>query len=413
LSYATFTPRESASRDVLSARGVLPLRGPWAWEIEIDATAAETPAKGAPATLAIGGRSFVGYVRDVAPWHGRERLILEAGVAGMRTTIEAQGFESALLSELVSRAVSDAGETLAAEVGSDVVIELSERARGPAGVVLSVLCEAHGLGWRFTDAGSVLVAPERWIEAPDVSALELDPDGADGSTEIAPLVPSLDPGMTWRERRIERVVYLLPEGQSLTARLVFERSEAPGDMRGLFERAVRAALRELAFTKRWPSRVESQRDDGRLQLVPDDTTHAGTPPVPALYGLPGARAVVPEGSRVGLVFDGADPSRPRAAGWEEATPARELHLDASELVALAGGALGVVRVSDTGDAGRLTAVGAALGYTGGDGLVQWVLTGTAGATPVTWVMTPVSNPADVGRITTLATKGSSIVKAGG
>jgi hypothetical protein len=70
-------------------------------------------------------------------------------------------------------------------------------------------------------------------------------------------------------------------------------------------------------------------------------------------------------------------------------------------------------VSDTGDAGRLTAVGAALGYTGGDGLVQWVLTGTAGATPVTWVMTPVSNPADVGRITTLATKGSSIVKAGG
>lgn len=410
MSYATFTPRESASRDVLSARGVLPLRGPWAWEIEIDAMPAETPARDAPATLAIGGRLFDGYVRDVAPWQGRERLILEAGVAGMRADVEAQGFESVLLSELVSRVVSDAGEILAAELGSDVVLERYERPRGPAGVALSVLCEAHGLGWRFTDAGAALVAPERWIEAPDVAALELDPDGADGSTEIAPLVPSLDPGMTWRGQKIGRVVYRLPEGESLTARLIFERT---GDMRELFERAVRAAVRELAFTKRWPSRVESQSEDGRLQLVPDDEEQAGTPPVPALYGLPGCRAVVPEGARVGLVFDGADPSRPRAAGWEQATPARELHLDAAELVALAGGGQGVVRVGDTGSAGQLTAIGAALGYTGGDGAVQWVLTGTAGATPVTWVLTPVSNPLDAGKLTTLATKGSAIVKAGG
>lgn len=410
MSYATFTPQEGASRDVLSARGVLPLRGPWAWEIEIDAMPAETPARDVPATLAIGGRSFTGYVRDVAPWQGRERLILEAGIAGMRADVEAQGFESALLSELVSRVVSDAGESLAAELGSDVVIERCERSRGPAGVALSVLCEAHGLGWRFTDGGTVLVAPERWIEAPDVAALELEPDGSDGSTELAPLVPSLDPGMTWRGQRIARVVYRLPEGESLTARLIFERT---GDMRGLFERAVRAAVREIAFTKRWPSRVESQSEDGRLQLVPDDEEQAGTPPVPGLYGLPGCRAVVPEGARVGLVFDGADASRPRAAGWEQATPARELHLDASELVALAGGSLGVVRVTDTGDAGRLTAIGAALGYTGGDGAVQWVLTGTAGATPVTWVLTPVSNPLDAGKLTTLATRGSTIVKAGG
>ena len=59
------------------------------------------------------------------------------------------------------------------------------------------------------------------------------------------------------------------------------------------------------------------------------------------------------------------------------------------------------------------AIGAALGYTGGDGAVQWVLTGAAGATPVTWVLTPVSSPLETGKLTTLATKGSAIVKAGG
>ena len=415
MSYATFRAAGAASLDVLSARGVLPLRGAWAWEAEIDAANIETPAKGARAELSIGGRTFAGYVRDVAPWQGRVRLLLEAGAAGMRTELEAQGFESALLSTLVARAVLDAGEALAAELEPGAVLERWTRPAGTGAAALTAIAEAAGLGWRFTDAGAVLVAAEAWPAADESGVLELQPDGADASAEVAPLAATLDPGTTWRGRRIERVAYVLPEGQSLTARLVFERSEAPGEMKGLFERAVRAALRELGHAKRWPATVEAQTEDGRLALVPDDATMPGTPPVPVLYGLPGCRAVVAQGARVGLVHDGADAARPRAEGWEQATPARELHLDASELVALAGGGPGVHRVGDTSDGGRFTAIGAALGYAGGppEAPVSWVLTAMAGATPVTFALVPVLSPADVGRIVPVAATGSAIVKAGG
>ena len=416
MSLATFSPDGGVTLSVLSARGVLPLRGAWAWEVELDGGAEDTPAQGARSTLEIGGRSFRGYVRDVAPWHGRIRLFLEAGAAGMRTAAEAQGFESVLVSELVSRIVTDAGEILAAPLSSETVLGAWHRPAGPAAVALSAVCEASGLGWRFTDAGEVAVVVESWAEAPDVAALEIAPDGADGSTEIAPLVPSIDPGMTWRGRRIERVVYHLPEGKGLTARLHFAREGAGADLRGIFEAAVRAAVRELAYAKRWPSRVESQDAEGRLSLVPDDIAMPGTPPLPALYGLPGARAVVPQGARCGFVFEAADASRGRALGFEAETPAVELHLDASSVIALAesaGGVAGVHRIDDTGTAGALAALGAALGYVGGDGAVQWVLTGTAGATPVTWTITPVSSPADAGKLTTRALTGSQVVKAGG
>lgn len=418
MSYASFRAAGGASLDVLSARGVLPFRGAWAWEAELDASDLETPARGAGAELAIGGRTFAGYVRDVASWQGRVRLLLEAGVAGMRTELEAQGFESALLSTLVARTVLDAGETLAAELEPGTVLERWTRPAGVAAAALTALCATAGLGWRFTDAGDVLVAAEAWPAADESGVLELQPDGADASTEVAPLAATLDPGTTWKSRRIERVVYVLPEGQSLTARLVFERSEAPGEMRGLFERAVRAALRELGHVKRWPATVERQDSAGRLELVPDDAAMPGTPPVPVLYGLPGARAVVDQGARVGLVHDGADPGRPRAEGWEQSTLARELHLDASELVALAGGAGGLAglhRIGDTSDGGRFTAVAAALGYSGGppEAPVSWVLTGSVSGSPVIWTLTPTSNPADLGRIVPVAATGSAIVKAGG
>jgi len=400
---------------VLSARGVLPLRGAWAWEVEIDATDAEAPTKGSPGVLDIGGRSFVGYVRDVAPWQGRVRLILEAGATGMRTEVPGQGYASALVSTLVEQAVLDAGEQLAASLDASDVLESWTRPTGPAGAALSAICDAAGLGWRFTDSGAVLVAPEVWPAADESGVLEMQPDGADASTEVAPLAATLDPGTTWRGRRIERVVYILPEGQSLTARLAFERPEAPGDMRGLFERAVRVALRELQLMKRWPATVERQDEAGRLELVPDDPAMGGTPPVPPLYGLPGARAVVDQGARVGLVHDGADAGRPRAEGWEEATPARELHLDASELVAFAGGGPAVHRVGDTGTGGRFVpgVGGAQLVYVSPDDEFLWSITATAGASPVLWALVPFADPTKMGAIETRALTGSAIVKAGG
>jgi hypothetical protein len=396
---------------VLSLRGVLPLRGPWAWEVELDATDAETPVKGSLASLTMAGRTWSGYVAEVAPWAGRARLVLEAGSRGMRTPVEAQGYRSALVSTLIEQAVQDAGELLAPLPTLTDVIESWTRPAGAGSVALGQICDAFGLGWRFTDAGLVQRGAESWPELSTVGVLELQPDGADGSIEVAPLVPSLSPGWTWNGRRVERVIYHLPEGQSLTARLVFAREDAaPQDIRGLFRGAVRAALPELAHAKRWPCRVAAQGEDGRLELVPDDAAQMpGTPPAPPLYGLPGVRCEVPEGARVGLVHDGADPARPRAEGWEA-----EGRVSLIELASEEGGVESVHRVGDGGTAGMFTALLAALIYQDPiTGAPLWSLSGTVGGSPVQWAIVPVGSPEDAGKLKTKALEGSAIVKAGG
>ena len=395
---------------VLSLRGVLPLRGPWAFEVELDATDAETPVKGSIASLTMAGRTWSGYVAEVAPWAGRGRLVLEAGSRGMRNEVGAQGYRSALVSTLIERCVADAGELLAPLPDLTDVVESWTRPAGSGAAALGQICDAHGLEWRFTDGGLVQVRAESWPALSTVGVLELQPDGADGSTELAPLVPSLSPGWTWAGRRVERVIYHLPEGGSLTARLVFAREDAaPQGMRGLFGRAVRSALPELPHMKRWPSRVAAQGEDGRLELVPDDSANMpGTPPAPPLYGLPGVRCEVPEGARVGLVHDGADPSRPRAEGWE----ARG-RVDLIELASEEGGVAGVHRIGDGGTAGSFAAVLAALVYTSPDEQTRWAITGLADTVTgiVTFTVAPILG--DAGALKTKALTGSSIVKAGG
>jgi hypothetical protein len=412
LTTAVFTPDGASALAVLSLRGVLPLSGPWAFEVELDATAAETPLKGARATLNLIGRRFSGYIAEVAPWAGRVRLFFEAGAGGMRTVIPAQGYSSALVSTLAAAMVADAGEVLAQELPPEVVLEHYDRAEAPGATALSILTTAQSLGWRFNDDGHVRIAPETWPAADELGALEMEPDGSDASTEIAPLLPSFSPGMTWRNRRIERVVYRLPEGESLLARLVFERSLG-GDMKGLFERAVRRAVSELIYAKRWPCSVVSQDAAGRLELQPDDALMAGTPAIPVLLGLPGARVEVPATARVGLVHEGADPSRPRALGWEQGTPASKIYLDAETLIALAGGTKGVHRIDDHGIGGTFVPSATGYDYHDADGNPLWSVSATAAGNPVVFVFAPLGDPSKLGQVITKAVEGSAIVKAGG
>jgi hypothetical protein len=65
---------------------------------------------------------------------------------------------------------------------------------------------------------------------------------------------------------------------------------------------------------------------------------------------------------------------------------------AGGLLHLAGGPSdpAVARVADLGDAGKFTAIGAALGYTGGDDTTQWVITALADTTTgiVTFTIVP-------------------------
>lgn len=410
MAFATLYTPAGLSLAVLSLRHVSPLRGAWYYTAELDATDDEAPAEGSRVRLEMAGREWAGYVVRSQSWAGRARLRVEAGVGGMRQTVPARAYQSALLSTIAAQAVTDAGETLAAgALASLDVVAQHHRAAGPAGVALTTALSPGGYAWRFTDAGEVWWGRESWPAASDAGVLELEPFGDDGSTRVAPLAPTLSPGQVWAGRPVERVVYELGS-DGLEAELVFSRSSTPsGDLRALFERAVRSALRELPYLAHYPATVVRQTAAG-LELQPDSPAMAGTPPLAPVYGLPGVRCEVPEGSRVGVAFEAGSEREGRAVGWEEGTPAREIEIEASDEIRMGEGAtLGVVRTTDLGEGGSFVPTGTGLAYTGAG--VTWEITATASGNPVIFLLTPLSNPLDVGKLITRAVGCSEKVKA--
>lgn len=409
-SFATLTTSTGAPLSVLSLTLTLPIRGAWHGRVEIDATDDETPLEGDAVRLSMGGRSWSGYVLRSQPWNGRARLLIEAGRGGMRQVIGAASYASVLLSTVVARAVSEAGELLALDsaVPTDV-LALHARAEGPAGTALTRALDGTAYAWRFNDNGEVWWGLEEWPVAPTGGVLELEPFGDVGSTIVAPLAPTLSPGQVWAGRPVERVIYTLGD-EGLEAELVYRRSPTQtGDVRGLFERAVRAQVRELPYLAHYPATVVRQAAAG-LELQPDSPTQPGTPPLAPVYGLPGVRTVVPPGSRVGLVYEAGDPHQPRAAGWEEGAAADEIEIEASEEIRLGAGATrGAVRLDDLGTAGTISAgVGPVTFVYVGPNDTLWSATLAAGATPVTAIITPISGTP--GALVTQATRASSKVK---
>lgn len=396
---------------VLSARGVLPYRGAWYWMTELDAVAGEEPAADDLAILTIEGRAWAGYVVRVREWQGRTRVFFEAGRHGMRQSVSAQQYDGALIGTIASQIITQADELLSpSALTSTTVLDRYHRVSGAAGLSLSTLLDLHGYVWRMDDLGAVWWGLDTWPEAPIDGVLEIEPWGDLATTELSPLSPTLSPGQTWAGRQIERVVYELSEDEPLSAVLHFRRDEG-GGLKGAFSRAVRAQVPELPYLARHPASVAMQGTDGRLELVPDEPgTVAGSPPIVPLYGLPGARCEVAEGARVGLVHDSGDPRRPRAMGWEPEAPATLIELEAESIKLGSGASLGVARVTDRGTAGVFSVIPTGLGYLG-PGPIAWALTAVAGATPVVFSLVPISDPADVGKLTHEIETGSEKVSA--
>ncbi|RTL09256.1 MAG: hypothetical protein EKK62_03185 [Acidimicrobiia bacterium] len=360
MSFATFTPEGEGGLSVLSMRLVLPARGAWWGALEIDATSSEAPAEGARAELAFAGRVLSGYVRRAREWHGRTRIFFEAGANGMRASISPLQLESALVRVVARQIVTSAGEVVAgtAESPTDVLGNYHRASREKAGVALSHVLATIGLTWRFTDAGEVWWGVDTWEEVEAPGTDEIEPFGEHAETEVhTPDSAPFEPGQSYGGRQIERVTYTLSEDAPLDALLSFVRDGGDG-LRGALSRAVRAVVPELPYLGRYPARVVRQVDDGRVELVPDDGAMvAGSPPIPVLYGLPGASCEVPEGARVGMVHEAADARRPRAMGWEQGTPASVIQLRTLERITLG---TGLAQVGGAGATVELSGGGAAV-----------------------------------------------------
>lgn len=89
------------------------------------------------------------------------------------------------------------------------------------------------------------------------------------------------------------------------------------DPRASFARVIAYVVRERVYLRSYESTVESQNDDGTVDLLPDSDAIRGTglQSVPIYHGLPGVTVRVVPGARVLLQFVGGDPAKPYASLW--------------------------------------------------------------------------------------------------
>lgn len=320
---------------VISARVALPYLG--GWHATIEATG-ESELSGQQ-TTDIDGEQFVGTVTRCSVYGGRVKLRVAGGAGGLPTELDARHYvaPSALL--VVQDILSACGEELdSSHQLTGVQLPSWERAKGPASHALGRLVASVGMVWRVTRAGKIWIGADTYPEQ-EVEHRLLDEEWGAGLIEIAPDVPDLRPGVTFRGQQIRYVVHDL-NGPTLRTEAYLE---PPG---GLLNRFLDGLRREIDYSRSYPGRVVVQNANGSLQVMLDDAKMKGSglDRVPIRVGLPGFSVKVEKGARVSVSWDAGDPARPYAALWDGDGHATEVEFKpgASSPVVRAGDSLQVM-----------------------------------------------------------------------
>jgi hypothetical protein len=306
---------------VLAGDIAMPARGNWIAHLEVGT---EAPfVDGDLVKVVVAGDEgkqaanafFFGFVRRVGSWGGRSRLVVAGGAGGLSDTIDGDDLIASpdhdVPLELAARRICEAaGERLSETVDlTGREIPRWTRARSTALQALDVLADAHGLGWRVLDDGSIWVGEETFPELPRKSvglqiALEPDDDliscGVDGAADLRP-------GTAVLGRRVQRVAYTL-EG-SFRAELQLETAGGSGATAG---GGIPANVRPIVYREFRACKVVKRHPDDSLDLVPDDDTLPGMRQVSLRVGLPHCRVLLDPGARVLVAFEGASPAFPYA-----------------------------------------------------------------------------------------------------
>jgi len=331
----------------LSCELSMPVRGNWVAHVE---TGDDVAPEGA-VTLEIardngaGLDTFTGTVRHGAPWAGRSEVVVVGGAGGLLAQLEPRhyaprtDFVPPLL--VAQQLVADAGEELSPDVAAALEgrkLGRFTRARLPAVVLLGLLADGLGLGWRVLADGTVWIGEETW---PDATSADLGREmvdrGDDRIIEIAPDRATLRPGVTAFGQRITRVTYQL--GGNVRAKLGYgepDRDDAAAAVRGLLPQAV--------YSQSVAGRVVAQHDDDdTLDLELDDPRLPALTRIPFRPGLPGVRVLFPSpGAVVRVSFENGSPAGAFAWGPDQHKPAHR----------------GLARVGDTISCGFYKVTGA-------------------------------------------------------
>lgn len=315
-------------RPLLAATITMPRIGAWHADVEADGT---TALEG-PVTLVVSGQTFQGAVVRSNPLAGRVRARVVGGGGQLSRELESRNYANSVTVRAILEDILGDGEALSQQSDPSVLaITLAKwhRLRGLASHAIVALLEEVEATWRVLADGTVWIGRETWSEVEPKHTL-IDEDWFGGILTIAPQAPTLFPGVTFRGHQIEQVVHVFGRQLRTEAYLTSAQSS--------LARFLAPLRRAIDYSRKWPARVSKVNGDGTIQVVPDDDRikGAGLDAVAIRTGFPGSLTPAP-GSRCLIGWEGGDPSRPYAEGWNAQTVGE---------MSLAGGTLPAARQGD-------------------------------------------------------------------
>lgn len=254
-----------------------PRVGLWTADLRVDTL--DGIAVGSVVTVTVGSRSLRGHLLRGETFAGAFQARVVGGLGGMARNPQARFYNGVTVGLVLTDIFRDVGEDLSASSDLSVLntsmgswATTSDRTAGD--MVARLLAAASpGAAWRAMDDGTIWVGRETWPDSgvSDDTFVVVERRGEDASLRASVLEPELEPGTTYKGRRVSLVQHDVPHQGDLETRAWFEDDVVSqvGRARAAFEAMVQATPERFSYLGRWSARVVAQ--SGRtVHVVPDD-----------------------------------------------------------------------------------------------------------------------------------------------
>jgi hypothetical protein len=327
--------------------------GAWTANVEADS---EDPITGS-VTLDVEGETFVGTVWQGDVDSGRWKGMIVGGAGGTQKIVDGNYYVQPTARTVMQDLASASGETLSPDISPALLFKQLERwtrLQGFAHTAFRQLADELGVEWRITRAGQLWFGTETW-ETVTVKSVEGEYSPEHRMLEVAYEDnendrPVLRPGITYDGQKVQRVV-TNASAKGLRQYLFFDDERGSTGLLNTIRRVIREMVwPKLQLARVHTGRVIEQAGDGSVTIVLDDPAiggkSKGLSKLPLVLGLPGTTVRVPTGAKLRLMWDAGNPTKPRAAHFDQGTAADEIALhvgtmlklgdkDAESMVALA------------------------------------------------------------------------------
>ena len=315
MSLVTVFADANDQKRVVEGRISLPRIGVWHAAFSVDSD--DQFSEGDAVTIGInaGAQFLNGTVTRALLYPGMQQLRVVGGAGGMATVTKPKHYNGPTTADVISDMAKDAGETVSGDSDPGVSNPGWTSIAATFGRQLAELISPiDGCAWRVLPDGTLWVGVEQW-EASDVADEEwvtLGYDHLNGIIDVGMVAPTLLPGTTFGQEKIDRVEHNISGDIVRTAAWVWR--GAPAGLDHDFQAIARAAPRPFDFFALYAGTTKAQ-DGQKFDVQPDDPRLPTMGKIPIRNGIPGLQIKVQNGSSVLIGWDGGDPRRPYCSLW--------------------------------------------------------------------------------------------------